>query len=41
VRFVEDAARGLDEERVQACTAAWREDGVEFTTTDEVVALLG
>jgi nicotinamidase/pyrazinamidase len=38
VRFVEDAARGLDEERVTACTAAWRERGVEFTTADEVVA---
>jgi nicotinamidase/pyrazinamidase len=40
VRFVEDAARGLDEERVQQCTAAWRERGVEFTTTDMVVASL-
>jgi nicotinamidase/pyrazinamidase len=38
VRFVEDAARGLDEERVTACTAVWRERGVEFTTADEVVA---
>jgi nicotinamidase/pyrazinamidase len=38
VRFVEDAARGLDEERVTACTAAWREGGVAFTTVDEVVA---
>ena len=37
VRFVEDAARGLDEERVAACTAAWREGGVAFATTDEVV----
>ena len=37
VRFVEDAARGLDEARVAACTAAWRKAGVEFTTTDEVV----
>ena len=27
VRFVEDAARGLDEERTAACTAAWREGG--------------
>jgi nicotinamidase/pyrazinamidase len=40
VRFVEDAARGLDEERVQACTAAWREAGVTFTTTDDVVSRL-
>jgi nicotinamidase/pyrazinamidase len=40
VRFVEDAARGLDEERVQKSTAAWREGGVEFTTVDEVVSKL-
>jgi nicotinamidase/pyrazinamidase len=37
VRFVEDAARGLDEARVEACLSAWRTAGVEFTTTDEVV----
>jgi nicotinamidase/pyrazinamidase len=37
VRFVEDAARGLDEGRVAVCTAAWREGGVQFTTVDEVV----
>ncbi len=41
VRFVEDAARGLDEERTKACIAAWREAGVEFTTTADVVASLG
>jgi nicotinamidase/pyrazinamidase len=41
VRFVEDAARGLDEERVAACTAAWRERGVAFSTVDEVIADLG
>jgi nicotinamidase/pyrazinamidase len=40
VRFVEDAARGLDESRVAACTAVWRERGVEFATADEVVATL-
>ena len=40
VKFVEDAARGLDEERVAACTTAWRGRGVEFTTTDAVVDLL-
>ena len=34
VTFVEDAARGLDEERVAAATAAWREAGVRFTTAD-------
>jgi len=38
VRFVEDAARGLDEGRVAECTAAWRERGVEFTTVDPVLA---
>jgi len=36
VVFVEDAARGLDDERVAACTAAWRAGGVEFTTADAV-----
>lgn len=40
VRFVEDAARGLDEGRVAACTAAWREGGVQFTTVAEVVRSL-
>jgi nicotinamidase/pyrazinamidase len=40
VRFVEDAARGLDESRVAACTAVWRGRGVEFTTADEVVSNL-
>jgi nicotinamidase/pyrazinamidase len=37
VVFVEDAARGLDEGRVAACTAAWREGGVEFATVDDVL----
>jgi nicotinamidase/pyrazinamidase len=41
VRFVEDAARGLDEDRVAACTAVWRERGVAFTKVDEVIAGLG
>jgi nicotinamidase/pyrazinamidase len=40
VAFVEDAARGLSEERVAACTALWRERGVRFTTTEHVVAAL-
>jgi nicotinamidase/pyrazinamidase len=40
VRFVEDAARGLDEGRVAKCTSAWRDAGVEFTTADEVISLL-
>jgi nicotinamidase/pyrazinamidase len=38
VRFVEDAARGLDEARVTACLADWRENGVEFTTVDGVIS---
>ena len=37
VAFVEDAARGLDEERVAASLEQWRQGGVRFTTTDEVV----
>lgn len=37
VRFVEDAARGLDPERTLACTDFWRASGVDFTTSDEVV----
>jgi nicotinamidase-related amidase len=40
VRFAEDAARGLDDARVADCTAAWRDQGVEFTTVDEAVAAL-
>jgi nicotinamidase/pyrazinamidase len=40
VRFVEDAARGLDEERTAACAAAWRARGVEFTTADVAAASL-
>jgi len=41
VRFVEDAARGLDDARTQACTTAWRDRGVEFATAEEVIASLG
>ena len=41
VRFVEDAARGLDEAREAACKAVWRRRGVEFTTVEEVDASLG
>ena len=37
VAFVEDAASGLSDERVAACTAEWRDRGVRFTTVDEVV----
>jgi nicotinamidase/pyrazinamidase len=36
VRFAEDAARGLDEERVAMCTTSWREQGVEFATISEI-----
>ena len=38
VTFVEDAARGLDDERTATCTAAWRRGGVRFATVDEVLA---
>jgi nicotinamidase/pyrazinamidase len=41
VRFVEDAARGLDADRVAACTAAWRDGGVEFATTAETITTFG
>jgi nicotinamidase/pyrazinamidase len=41
IAFVEDASRGVDEARVAACTAAWREAGVRFTTAEEAVASLG
>jgi nicotinamidase/pyrazinamidase len=40
VRFVEDAARGLDEGRVASCTAAWRDRGVEFATAEQIVQSL-
>ena len=41
VRFVEDAARGLDSDRTAACMALWRDRGVEFSTAEEVIASLG
>src|SRR4029077_6285704 len=41
VRFVEDAAQGLDEARTAACTASWREAGVQFSSADEVISTLG
>jgi nicotinamidase-related amidase len=37
VTFVEDASRGIDEARTAASLAAWREGGVRFATTDEVL----
>jgi nicotinamidase-related amidase len=36
VVFVEDAARGLVQERVEAVTKVWRERGVEFARADDV-----
>jgi nicotinamidase/pyrazinamidase len=38
VVFVEDAARGLDEARTEACTTFWRQGGVEFRAASEVAA---
>jgi nicotinamidase/pyrazinamidase len=40
VRFVEDAARGLDDARTAACTASWRERGVAFVTAQAAAASL-
>lgn len=40
VLFAEDAARGLDEARTAAALDAWREGGVEFATSDEIVGRL-
>jgi nicotinamidase/pyrazinamidase len=37
VAFVEDASRGLSEERVAATLEQWRAGGVRFTTSAEVV----
>jgi nicotinamidase/pyrazinamidase len=41
IAFVEDASRGVDEARIAACTAAWRDAGVRFATAEEAVASLG
>jgi nicotinamidase/pyrazinamidase len=41
VLFVEDAARGLDDERVALSTAFWREQGVEFTTAEVIAGTFG
>jgi nicotinamidase/pyrazinamidase len=38
VAFVEDASRGLDEERTRLCLAQWRNAGVRFTTSEAVAA---
>jgi nicotinamidase/pyrazinamidase len=37
VRFVADAARGINDSDVVACTTAWMTQGVRFTTVDEVL----
>ena len=39
--FVEDASRGVDEARVAACRADWREAGVGFTTAEDAISSLG
>jgi nicotinamidase/pyrazinamidase len=41
ITFVEDASRGVDEGRVAACTTAWRDAGVGFTTAEEAAMSLG
>jgi nicotinamidase/pyrazinamidase len=38
VTFIEEASRGLNEERTRACTKAWRKEGVRFASVEEVVA---
>jgi hypothetical protein len=40
VTFVEDASRGIDEARTASCLAAWRDGGVRFVTTAEVLVEL-
>jgi nicotinamidase/pyrazinamidase len=40
VIFVEDAARGLDEGRIEAVTKVWRDRGVKFASADDVVRTL-
>jgi nicotinamidase/pyrazinamidase len=41
ITFVEDASRGVEEARVAACTTAWRDAGVGFTTAEEAASSLG
>ena len=41
VAFVVDASHGVDESRVAACLASWREGGVRLTTAGEAAAALG
>jgi nicotinamidase/pyrazinamidase len=36
VQFVMDAARGIDDDRVTACTMDWSNQGLKFTTAEEI-----
>ena len=40
VRFVADAARGINDSDVVACTISWQTQGVQFTSVDEVISSL-
>jgi nicotinamidase/pyrazinamidase len=40
VRFVMDAARGIDDDRVTACTIDWGNRGLKFTTAEEITGSL-
>jgi nicotinamidase/pyrazinamidase len=40
VAFVEDASRGLDAARTDACLASWRAQGVGFVTSEAVLSRL-
>jgi len=40
VEFVADAARGLDDARVERCLARWRKQGVVFTNSEHAAAEL-
>jgi nicotinamidase/pyrazinamidase len=41
ITFVEEASRGVEEARVDACTTAWRAAGVGFATAEEAALSLG
>jgi nicotinamidase/pyrazinamidase len=36
VQFVMDAARGIDDDRVTACTMDWSNQGLKFTTAEDI-----
>ena len=40
VVFVDEASRGLDEDRTAACVRGWRSSGVEFASLEEAAARL-